>query len=100
MLNLDEANYGPEVEQAAEPVLIGLCSGGGPLPRGFALLAAEGRPGLKCCRLDVSRCGALAGRLQIKPGGPSLLLVKEGQVAQRFRGDYDRGALLRILDLD
>ena len=41
MLNLDEANYGPEVEQAAEPVLIGLCSGGGPLPRGFALLAAE-----------------------------------------------------------
>lgn len=104
MLELDGKNYGSQVAQCRDTVLIGLCAGSErPLSEGFLQFAAVPIPGIRCCKLDILAQPELAGNLCLSAGGngnPSLLLMERGTITQRFRGNYSREALRKILDLE
>lgn len=93
MLELDERNFISQVEQG-QAVLIGLCKGA-PLCEGFLPFAETSE--LQCCKLDLAAQPGLAQRLSCHRVTPSLLLLQEGKVIQRFWGNYDSDALERIL---
>ncbi|MBQ8587446.1 MAG: hypothetical protein IJ453_05110 [Oscillospiraceae bacterium] len=93
MLELDERNFISQVEQG-QAVLIGLCKGA-PLCEGFLPFAETSE--LQCCKLDLTAQPGLAQRLSCHRVTPSLLLLQEGKVIQRFWGNYDSDALERIL---
>lgn len=93
MLELDERNFMSQVEQG-QAVLIGLCKGA-PLCEGFLPFAETSE--LQCCKLDLAAQPGLARRLSCHRVTPSLLLLQEGKVIQRFWGNYDSDALERIL---
>lgn len=93
MLELDERNFMSQVEQG-QAVLIGLCKGA-PLCEGFLPFAETSE--LQCCKLDLTAQPGLAQRLSCHRVTPSLLLLQEGKVIQRFWGNYDSDALERIL---
>ncbi len=97
MLELDERNYALRAGRGT--VLIGLWADGAekPMAEGFPLLAAKERAGFRCCKLDLSAQPGLARRLDCHRGCPSLLLLQDGQVVQRFRGNYGIDALEQIL---
>ena len=93
MLELDERNYASQVEHG-KAVLIGLCKGA-PLCEGFLPFAETSE--LQCCKLDLTAQPELARRLSCHRVTPSLLLLQEGKVIQRFWGSYDSDALEKIL---
>lgn len=97
MLELDERNYALRAGRGT--VLIGLWAHGAekPMAEGFLPLAARKPEGVACCKLDLSAQPGLARSLDCHRGGPSLLLLQDGQVVQRFRGNYGIAALEQIL---
>lgn len=98
MLELDENNYNFEAKQEKLPVLIGVYAAGFPLADGFEPLAGQGSKKMKFCKLDPADQPNLADKL-CGNGNPSLLLLQDGQITQRLRGNYDCPSLRRILDL-
>ena len=98
MLELDERNYGLAIVQAELPMLIGIYDRGSPRAEGFQPLAEQGSDKIKFCKLDFHAQPALADQLCGR-GKPSLLLLENGRVIQRLRGNYDCQALVEILGL-
>lgn len=96
MLELTPANYRKEVELSREPVLICVHDSGSSPPEGLEQLCS---PGLKCCGLDARRYEEMAKSLRVL-SLPSAILLEEGTIVQRIRGERSLKDFARILDLN
>ena len=96
MTELTPRNYGTEVELSKDPVLICVHDTGAQPPK-----ALEQRCGqrMKCCALDAGRYEEMAKSLRIL-GLPTTIVLEQGKIVHRIRGERTADDLAKILDLD
>ena len=98
MTNLTGENFKLELGQEM-PILVGFCSEGCSQQADLSALEQEHGNRMKFCWVDTDRERELVRQFEIL-SAPSLVLLQQGQVLQRIRGERSKEALRQILDLD
>ncbi len=96
MLELTPTNYRKEVELSREPILICVHDSASKPPEGLEQLCS---PGLKCCGLDANRYEEMAKSLRVT-ALPSAIVLENGMIVQRIRGERSLKDFAKILDLE
>ncbi len=96
MTELTPLNYRKEVELAKQPVLICVHDSHSGPPKELDDLNSKG---IKCCALDVIRYEEMAQNLRIL-GLPGAILLQDGKIVQRIRGERSLHELTKILGLE
>ena len=96
MTELTPRNYRTEVELSKDPVLICVHSTGTQPPE---TLEQRCHHRMKCCALDAQRYEEMAKSLRIL-GLPTTIVLEEGKIVHRIRGERSADDLAKILDLD
>ncbi len=99
MTNLTGKNFKRETQRAKLPVLVGFYGSGSLQEEPLSELERKHGNRLKFCRVDTDREQDLARQFGIL-SVPTLVLMEEGKVQQRIRGEQSKEALTQILDLD
>ena len=94
MLELTPNNYRKEVELSREPVLICVHDSESRPTEGLEQLCGSQ---LKCCGLDARRYEEMAKSLRVQCI-PSAILLQDGTIVQRIRGDRSLQDYAKILD--
>ena len=98
MTNLTGENFKLELGEE-KPVLVGFSAPGCDQRALLTALEQEHGSRMKFCWVDTDRERELARQFEILRA-PTLVLLQQGQVLQRIRGERSKEALTRILDLD
>ena len=95
MVELTPVNYRKEVELSRDPVLICIHDSHSKPPEGLEQLCGSE---VKCCGLDAGRYEEMAKSLRVI-GLPSAILLEEGAIVQRIRGERSLTDYAKILEL-
>ena len=99
MTYLTETNFRPETEGSVLPVLVGFYPAGSLQEQSLRELEREHPDRIKFCAVDAAKEKKLAHAFRIL-SVPTLVLLEKGEILQRIRGERDKEALTKILDLD
>ena len=99
MTHLTEINFSTETEGSSLPVLVGFYAAGSLQEQSLRELEQEHPNRIKFCSVDIERERSLARSFQIL-SAPTMVLLQEGEILQRIRGERSKDALAKILDLN